>query len=116
MRAVISFNNLRERGLERFTNPQNPVEMLCNSHTKISKHYYTPHLGGDMALVRGVVKELLALNKASIDNGESGIFDSEFLRAHTQGLEDYLTLVEETSWEKIVEQSGVSRIDIEPNR
>jgi len=110
--SVISFNNLRERGLERFTNPQNPVEMLSNSHTKISKHYYTPHLGGDMALVRGIVKELLALNKASIDSGESGIFDSEFLSIHTQGLEDYLTLVEETSWDKIVEQSGISRIDI----
>lgn len=27
---IISFNNLKERGLERFTHPQKPVEMLTN--------------------------------------------------------------------------------------
>ena len=25
---IVTFNPLRERGLERFTNPQSPVEML----------------------------------------------------------------------------------------
>ena len=33
---IIVFNPLRERGFERFTNPQSPVEMLSGSSTPIS--------------------------------------------------------------------------------
>ena len=32
----IVFNPMRERGLERFTNPQNPIEMLTLSETQIA--------------------------------------------------------------------------------
>ena len=32
---IITFNPLRERGLERFTNPQNPVQMIAGG-TRIS--------------------------------------------------------------------------------
>jgi molybdopterin-dependent oxidoreductase alpha subunit len=110
---VISFNNLRERGLERFTNPQSPIEMLTNGHTVISKHYYTPKLGGDMALVRGIVKALITLDNTAIEQGDTRVFDVEFLDKHTDGLTSYLALVEETQWDFVVEQSGVSREDIE---
>ena len=33
---IITFNPLRERGLERFTNPQSPIEMLTRRATRIS--------------------------------------------------------------------------------
>lgn len=111
--TIVSFNNLRERGLERFTNPQNPVEMLTNGHTEISKHYYTPKLGGDMALVRGVVKALLALHQQSLASHQLGLLDEEFIAQHTAGITEYLDLVEATSWQTLVEQSGVSRQDME---
>lgn len=110
---VVSFNNLRERGLERFTNPQSPVEMLTNGHTVISKHYYTPKLGGDMALVRGIVKALIALDQAAQDNQQRRILDVIFLDQHTTGLTDYLELVAVTDWDFITEQSGIIRQDIE---
>ncbi|EPJ48274.1 MAG: oxidoreductase alpha (molybdopterin) subunit [Osedax symbiont Rs1] len=111
--TVVSINNLRERGLERFTNPQSPIEMLTNGHTTISKHYYTPKLGGDMALIRGVVKALLTLDKAAIDRGEPSLLAVDFLAEHTSGLDDYLHLVRATAWEALIEQSGVSRADME---
>ncbi|MCG6451025.1 molybdopterin-dependent oxidoreductase, partial [Vibrio parahaemolyticus] len=57
---VVAFNNLKERGLERFTNPQNPFEMLSNGSTPTTSDYFMPKLGGDMAAVRGLVKILLA--------------------------------------------------------
>ena len=38
-RTIITFNPLRERGLERFTNPQNPLEMLTLSETQIAAQY-----------------------------------------------------------------------------
>ncbi|NRA22492.1 MAG: FdhF/YdeP family oxidoreductase [Oceanospirillaceae bacterium] len=111
--TVVSFNNLRERGLERFTNPQSPVEMLSNGHTTISKHYYTPKLGGDMALLRGIVKALLILDKEALARGEKSLLDVDFLAEHSAGLNDYMSLVTATPWEILVEQSGISRADME---
>jgi len=36
---IIAINPLRERGLERFTSPQSPVEMLTLSSTRIASSY-----------------------------------------------------------------------------
>jgi hypothetical protein len=46
---IVTFNPLRERGLERFTNPQSPVEMLTGSSTQISTQYHQVKAGGDLA-------------------------------------------------------------------
>ena len=45
---IITFNPLRERGLESFTNPQSPLEMLTLSETKISTQYHQLQPGGDL--------------------------------------------------------------------
>lgn len=54
--AIITFNPLRERGLERFTNPQKPAEMLTGGETRISSHYYQVKAGGDIAAIVGMCK------------------------------------------------------------
>ncbi|CAG9000950.1 MAG: Protein YdeP [Candidatus Celerinatantimonas neptuna] len=105
---VVAFNNLRERGLERFTNPQNPIEMLKNGSTPTTSDYFTPKLGGDMAAVRGIVKILLKRHQQLLDEGRA-LFDLEFIKQHTQGMDDYLSEVEKTPWSFIVEQSGLSQ-------
>ncbi|PKG37663.1 FdhF/YdeP family oxidoreductase [Psychromonas sp. Urea-02u-13] len=104
---IISFNPLKERGLERFTNPQVPTEMLTGGATKITQQYFTPNLGGDMAAVRGMVKVLLARHQQTND-----VFDQAFIDQHTQGLADYLIAVEATQWQHIVTQSGLSEAQI----
>lgn len=111
--TIVSFNNLKERGLERFTHPQQPVEMLSNGYTEISSHYYTPLLGGDMALVRGIVKALLAIDQQKLSEGKEGVIDRNFLQAHCTGLDDYLQLVNNTKWQAIEQQSGQSRQQLE---
>lgn len=105
--SIVTFNPLKERGLERFANPQSPVEMLSGSATQISQYYFTPNLGGDMACVRGMVKVLLEQHKAAQKDNKS-VFDLEFINEHTQGLDDYLQTVETTTWEHITQQSGLS--------
>lgn len=60
---IVSFNTLRERGLERFANPQNPLELLTPLSGTISETYLQPNLGGDMAAVRGMVKALLETHR-----------------------------------------------------
>ena len=41
---IITFNPLRERGLERFINPQSPVQMIAGG-TRISSQYYQVRFG-----------------------------------------------------------------------
>ena len=109
--SIVTFNTLKERGLERFANPQSPVEMISGGATSISQYYFTPNLGGDMACVRGMVKVLLERHKLAQSDASGktkNVFDLEFIQAHTQGLDEYLKLVEETSWEHITQQSGLT--------
>ncbi|PKF60824.1 CbbBc protein [Psychromonas sp. psych-6C06] len=111
--AIVSFNNLKERGLERFTNPQSPKEMLTDGATQISQCYFTPKLGGDMAAVRGIVKTLSVFDQEEVSAGRASIFDHDFIEQHTQGLQEYLAAVEATPWAEIFEQSGLSQAEIE---
>ena len=105
---IVTFNTLRERGLERFADPQKPLEVVTSKAGAISSTYYQPNLGGDMAAVRGMVKALAETHRARIAAGEKGLFDEAFINAATQGVEAYLDAVDATSWQQIEQQSGLS--------
>lgn len=109
---LLTFNTLRERGLERFQNPQNPIEMLTNGSKPTNTGYYCPKIGGDMAVVRGMVKVLIDLETEAQQQGQKAVFDHEFIHQHTQGLEEYLEEVKRTPWQAIIEQSGLTQDDI----
>src|ERR1700726_1698190 len=110
---IIVFNPLRERGLERFTSPQHPVEMLTLSSTPIASTYYLVKVGGDIAVLKGMMKTLVALDAKSVAEGGPGVFDGEFIARHTTGIGALLADINATSWEAIEEVSGLSRSDIE---
>ncbi len=76
---IIVFNPLRERGLERFTSPQHPVEMLTLSSTPIASTYYLVKVGGDIAVLKGIMKALVALDAKSLAEGGAGVLDREFI-------------------------------------
>ena len=52
-------------GLERFTNPQSPAEMLTRRSTEISTQYHQVKAGGDIAALAGICKALLAADRAA---------------------------------------------------
>lgn len=106
--TIVSFNPLRERGLEKFANPQKPLEMLHNGSHAISSHYFCPKLGGDMAVLRGMAKALFERDGA----GEP-VLDHQFIAEHTVELDAYRREVEATEWETIEAQAGLSRAEIE---
>ncbi|ENM5873896.1 FdhF/YdeP family oxidoreductase [Vibrio mimicus] len=110
---VICLNPLKERGLERFQNPQHPIEMLSNGSEPTSSAYFRPALGGDMAVFRGMAKFLLQWDRQAQAQGDAPVFDHDFIREHTNGIEEYLSAVEQTSWEHITQQSGLSLEEIE---
>ncbi|WP_416391538.1 FdhF/YdeP family oxidoreductase [Alloalcanivorax xenomutans] len=106
---VAVFNPLKERGLERFQAPQDPLEMLTQTSSPLNTAYFRPALGGDMAAVRGMVKWLLQWDREAQASGGEAVFDHDFIAQHTDGMEQYLAMVDTTSWEQIEAQSGISR-------
>jgi molybdopterin-dependent oxidoreductase alpha subunit len=110
---IIAINPLRERGLERFTAPQSPVEMLTLGSTPIASSYYLVKVGGDVAFLKGMMKALVALDARSLAEGGPGVLDRHFIAIHTTGVEALLADLAATTWEAIEKASGVSRADIE---
>ena len=110
---VVCVNPLKERGLERFQHPQHPLEMLTNGDRPTNTAYLRPALGGDMALLRGMAKFLLQWERDAQAAGEPAVFDHAFLNEHTAGVLDYIASLDDTPWEHIVEQSGLTLVDIE---
>ena len=76
---IVVFNPIRERGLERFSDPQDKIEMLRGGSTDIASHYFQPQLGGDMAAVRGMAKAVLAAEDAAVAAGLPPVLDHAFL-------------------------------------
>jgi molybdopterin-dependent oxidoreductase alpha subunit len=105
---VVSINNLKEVALERFASPQDPVELLTPKATTISNAYFTPKLGGDMAFVRGMVKTILARNTEHKESNDTEIIDNDFINNNCLQFEDYINIVNKTSWASIEQQSGLS--------
>lgn len=103
---IVSFNPLRERGLERFADPQNKLEMATLGSAPISSHYFQPTVGGDLALLKGMCKHLIELDDAS------PVLDRAFIAAHTVGFESLMADLRAESWSLIVAESGLSQAQI----
>ncbi|WP_426238536.1 FdhF/YdeP family oxidoreductase [Pararhizobium sp. DWP1-1-3] len=110
---IVVFNPVRERGLERFADPQDKLEMLRGGSTEIASDYFQPQLGGDMAAVRGMAKAVFAADDTALAAGEPPVLDREFLAQHTTDFEAYRTAVETTGWGEIEDQSGLTRLELE---
>jgi molybdopterin-dependent oxidoreductase alpha subunit len=110
---IIVFNPMPERGLERFTAPQSPAEMLLGESTPIASTYYRVKVGGDVAALKGLMKYVLAADEADRAAGGNGKLDDAFIAQHTVGLEALIDDLNATSWESIERKSGLSRADLE---
>jgi len=110
---VVCFNPLKERGLERFQHPQHALEMLTNGSAPLNTAFFRPALGGDMAALRGIAKFLLQWERNAAAKGQPAVFDHAFIAEHTDGVDDYLALLDASSWESLSAQSGLSIDDIE---
>src|SRR5438874_706635 len=85
---IVVFNPLKERSLERFKSPQSAVEMTVGKAVQIASSYYQVKVGGDAAVIKGMMKALLAMDAQSLARGEAGVLDRGFIREHTAGLEE----------------------------
>ncbi len=99
---IVSINPLRERALESFAHPQT-VRGMLGVGTTISSHYVQVRINGDVALLKGVMKEVLALEKE-----KGGVLDRAFFAEHTSGFEALEASLAAMKTSELVEESGVS--------
>lgn len=94
---VIVINPAREVGLVNFRVPSDPRSLVFG--TRIASLYVQPHIGGDLALLTGVAKQVL----------ERDGHDRAFVERHTEGFADFRRRIESTAWSDIEAAAGVPR-------
>ncbi|WP_392564138.1 FdhF/YdeP family oxidoreductase [Orbus wheelerorum] len=111
--TIVAVNPLRERGLERFAFPQSPVEMLTLSSTPLASHYYKVRIGGDTALLKGLMRIVLEKHDQAILAGQSAILDLDFITQHTDNFDALRQDILASSWDEILAVSGLTFAQIE---
>lgn len=101
---IISINPLFETGMSRFIHPQQFWRWFGRG-TEISCLHLPVQINGDLALFKGIMKEMLQKE----EEAKNSVFDWAFIREHTSGFEAFLDELKRASWDDILEQSGLSR-------
>jgi molybdopterin-dependent oxidoreductase alpha subunit len=110
---IVAINPLKERGLERFADPQSPFDMLSFKGSKISGLFIQPKLGGDLALIKGMIKFVIQWDDEAIKQGTERVVDLAFIHQHTNNFEAIAEDARQESWDLILEESGVPLAQIE---
>ena len=100
---IVSLNPLRERGLERFADPQDKLEMATMGSTPISTHYFQLRVGGDFSFVKGMMKHVVEQEDAGRQ-----VLDHAFIAEHTIGIDALLADLRAESWPLLEQESGLS--------
>ncbi|KKB78007.1 formate dehydrogenase [Devosia soli] len=111
--TIVAFNPLKERGLERFINPQDPMQMVTRIETPIARDYFQVRPGGDIAVVAGMCRWLIEADGAAQAKGEAPLLDHDFIAQHTHGFGAFSVWALSLDWKDLERESGLSRADIE---
>ena len=111
---IITYNPLRERGLERFLNPQSPSEMLTGKETRISSQYHQVKAGGDLAALAGICKAgARHARRSSKAAGRAACSTRRFIQENTHGFEAFAAWLRNQDWNELERRSGLRRGDME---
>lgn len=94
---VASVNNYKEPGMDRYWIPSTPESALFG--TKMTDRWFLVNVGGDIALLNGVVKWMI----------EEDWVDHDFIDAHTSGYAELKRTLTQQPWADLEAESGVSR-------
>jgi molybdopterin-dependent oxidoreductase alpha subunit len=100
---LVHINPLPEVGMTRFKHPQHVLGLL-GSGTRLADLFLQVRINGDVALLKGISKAVLA---------RDGALDREFIDKYTIGFDAFASAMQNVSWSEIVEQSGVSKEELE---
>ena len=115
--TIVAINPIRETGLISVVNPnpqeyRNPLKfaakMLLNRGTPLADLWLPVRINGDMAAMRGIMKEMLEEE----DRRPGAALDRQFIDQYTTGFEEFAAHVCATPWDQILEISGLTREQI----
>jgi len=111
---IVSINPMPEIGNIRFKNPQdlkNPLRaagLLFGEGLKLSDLWLPIRINGDVAVLKGIMKEILAEERKR----PGAVFDQDFIKDFTAGFDRFIEDLEATDWDDILVSSGVMREQI----
>jgi molybdopterin-dependent oxidoreductase alpha subunit len=113
---IIAVNPLPEVSLMHVTNPNpqdypHPLELpfaLLGHGQALADLYLPVRVNGDVAAIKGILKELFGREQS----GQTSGIDHEFIQTYTEGFEALRKDVEAASWNEIIEESGLSRAEL----
>ena len=105
---VVAVNRLPEAGLFSFKDPQTHSGVVGGG-TALADAYLQVKVGGDLALVQALGHLLLQ------EEGEApgAVVDEAFIRAQTDGFDDYRDARRELDWDETGRATGLSRQQIQ---
>ncbi len=114
---MIAINPLPEAGLLNFLNPNPqqysnllkfPFAILGNKSTRLADLHLPVRIGGDMAVLKGMMKVMLENERAA----PGSVLDHGFIAEYTDGYDELIASLDETKWDDVLSQSGLTREEI----
>ncbi|PZR73963.1 MAG: hypothetical protein DLM52_10250, partial [Chthoniobacterales bacterium] len=114
---IVAINPLPEPGLMEVVNPNPqeydnvlnyPLKMLFNRSTHLSDLWLPVQINGDMAAMRGIMKEM----GAEEERASGSVFDHNFIEQYTTGFAQFIEHLRGTRWDDILAGSGLTRAQI----
>ena len=99
---LVHINPLPEVGMTRFKHPQQ-ILGLFGAGTELADLFLQVRINGDVALLKGIMKAVLARDA----------LDREFIETYTTGFDDFRDALQRVGWDEIVAQAGVAQDLIE---
>jgi molybdopterin-dependent oxidoreductase alpha subunit len=106
--ALVHVNPLPEAGMSTFKHPQDVLGWLGGG-TQLADLFLQVRINGDVALLKGIMKEVLSAEQRS----GGGVLDQDFIRKHTIGFAEFADALRTTEWEDIIQQCGITQSQIQ---
>lgn len=99
---IITINPLPEAGTNKFSHPQE-ISAFLGQSTQLTTLFLQVKINGDVALLKGIMKELVAIAE------KTGVIDYEFIKEKTLGFKDFILDINKMSWDVIEKETGLSK-------
>ena len=106
--TIVHINPLPEAGLTRFKHPQE-VWTWLGSGTKLADLFLQVRINGDVALLKGLMKEVLDAEERRAGK----VLDRDFINEYTTGFEEFRDALRQVHVGDILDQSGITKAKIE---
>lgn len=105
---LVHINPLPEAGMTRFKHPQETLGWLGRG-TALADLFLQVRINGDVGLLKGIMKEVLAAEERS----PGRVLDHDFIGKHTTGFDEFAAALRKVRWGDIIEQCGIRKTRLE---